>query len=82
MGYFSLPQILKMGRDIRAGAPALAYDRAVVQHVYFGAPLDSHTLPPFCTDSQDGCLPFLPMPKEFEGIRGGPPADGKATPER
>src|SRR5215470_2163641 len=82
MGYFALPQILKMGLGIRAGAPALAYDRAVVQHVYFGAPLDSETLPPFCTDSQDGCLPFLPMPKELEGIRGGPPADGKATPER
>jgi hypothetical protein len=82
MGYFALSQILKMGRDIRAGAPALAYDRAVVQHVYFGAPLDFHTLPPFCTDSQDGCLPFLPMPKELEGIRGSAPADGHATPER
>jgi uncharacterized protein DUF4953 len=82
MGYFALPQILRMGRDIRAGAPALAYDRAVVQHVYFGVPLDFHTLPPFCTDSQEGCLPFLPMPKESEGIRGSPSADGQATPER
>jgi len=82
MGYFGLPQILKMGQEIRTGAPALAYDRAVVQHVYFGAPLDSHTLPPFCTDSQEGCLPFLPMPKELEGMRGGRPNGGQATPER
>jgi hypothetical protein len=82
MGYFGLPQILKMGREIRTGAPALAYDTAVVQHVYFGAPLPFHTLPPFCTDSQDGCLPFLPMPKESEGIRGGAPADGRTTPKR
>jgi hypothetical protein len=81
MGYFGLPQILKTGREIRAGAPALAYDMAVVRHVYFGAPLDFHTLPPFCTDSQDGCLPFVPMPKETEGMRGAP-AEGKATPER
>lgn len=42
MGYFKLPQILKMGWEIRAGAPALAYDRAVVQHVYLGAPLDPY----------------------------------------
>jgi len=56
MGYFPLPQILKMGRAIGARAPALAYDRAVVQHVYLGAALDLHTLPPFCTDSQEGCL--------------------------
>jgi uncharacterized protein DUF4953 len=82
MGYFALPQILRMGREIRAGAPALAYDRAVVQHVYFGAPLDFQTLPAFCTDSQEGCLPFLPMPKESEGIRGGASADGRTTPER
>ena len=26
MGYFKLPLILKIGREIRAGAPALAYD--------------------------------------------------------
>ena len=82
MGYFKLPQILKMGREIRVGAPALAYDRAVVQHVYLGAPLDLHTLPSFCTDSQEGCLPFLPMPKESEGMRGGARADGQPTPER
>jgi len=82
MGYFKLPQILKMGREIRTGAPALAYDRAVVRHVYLGAPLDLNTLPAFCTDSQDGCLPFLPMPKEAEGIRGGAAADRQATPAR
>jgi hypothetical protein len=82
MGYFKLPQILKIGREIRALGPALAYDRAVVQHVYLRAPLDLHKLPAFCTDSQDGCLPFLPMPKESEGMRGGAPADGQTTPER
>jgi hypothetical protein len=83
MGYFRLPEILRIGGEIRAGAPALAYDRAVVQHVYFGAPLDFHTLPAFCTDSQDGCLPFRPMPRELEGMRGGgAPADGQRVPER
>jgi hypothetical protein len=82
MGYFKLPQILQMGRAIRAGAPALAYDRAVVQHVYLGAPLDLHALPPFCTDSQEGCLPFVPMPKELEGMRGGGPADGHTSRQR
>jgi hypothetical protein len=71
MGYFELPQILQIGRNIRRGAPALPYDRAVVQHVYLGAALDADTLPPFCTDSQRGCVPFQPMPKESEGIRGG-----------
>ena len=82
MGYFSLPKILRVGREIRAGAPALAYDGAVVQHVYLGAPLDLHTLPPFCTDSQEGCLPFRPMPRELEGMRGGAPGDGQTSPER
>ncbi len=81
MSYFKLPRILQIGRQIRAGAPALPYDAAVVQHVYLGAPLDVHTLPPFCTDSQPGCLPFLPMPKESEGMRGGASADGQ-TPGR
>jgi hypothetical protein len=76
MGYFKLPEILRMGQQIRVGAPALAYDRAVVRHVYLGAGLDLHTLPPFCTDSQEGCVPFLPMPKESEGMRGGATADG------
>lgn len=73
MSYFTLPQLLRVGRQIRAGAPALPYDAAVVQHVYLGAPLNVHTLPPFCTDDQPGCLPFVPMPKESEGIRGGGP---------
>jgi len=70
MGYFELPQILRIGRAIRSGAPALPYDRAVVRHVYLGAPVDLDTLPPFCTDSQRGCLPFRSMPKETEGMRG------------
>jgi hypothetical protein len=70
MGYFNLPRILQIGRQIRIGAPALPYDAAVVQHVYLGAPLALNTLPPFCTDGQQGCLPFHPMPKESEGMRG------------
>jgi hypothetical protein len=81
MGYFKLPEILRMGQQIRLGAPALAYDGAVVRHVYLGAGLDLHTLPPFCTDSQEGCLPFLPMPKESDGMRGGATAD-RHTPGR
>ena len=71
MNYFKLPQILQIGREIRAGEPALPYDRAVVQHVYLGAPLDMDTLPPFCTDSQRGCSPFRSAPKESDGMRGG-----------
>jgi hypothetical protein len=76
MGYFKRPRILQIGRDIRVGAPALPYDSAVVRHVYLGAPLDVDTLPPFCTDSHEGCLPFRPMPNESEGMRGAP-ADGQ-----
>ncbi len=70
MNYFKLPRILQIGRHIRAGAPALPYDRAVVQHVYLGAPLDLNMLPPFCTDSQRGCFPFRSRPKESDGMRG------------
>jgi hypothetical protein len=81
MGYFELPRILKIGRQIRAGAPAKSYDAAVVRHVYLGAPLDVNTLPPFCTDDQQGCLPFRPMPKESEGIRGDTSPNGQ-TPRR
>jgi hypothetical protein len=72
MGYFRVPQILKIGKDIRSGAPALPFDTAVVQHVYLGAPLDLSMLPAFCTDYQRGCSPFFAKPKESEGIRGGP----------
>jgi uncharacterized protein DUF4953 len=71
MGYFKLPQILQIGQQIRAGTSALPYDAAVMQHVYLGAPLDLDMLPPFCTDSQRGCRPFRPVPKESEAIRGG-----------
>ena len=81
MGYFGLPRILQIGRQIRTGAPVLPYDAAVVQHVYLGAPLDVEALPPFCTDSQQGCLPFRPMPKESEGMRGGASVGGQ-TPGR
>lgn len=70
MGYFKSPQLLQIGRNIRAGAPALPYDKAVVQHVYLGAPLDLDALPPFCTDGQRGCLPFRSPQKESEGMRG------------
>jgi hypothetical protein len=70
MDYFGLPRILQIGRQIRTGAAALSYDAAVVRHVYLGALLDLDTLPPFCTDSQPRCLPFRPMPRESDGIRG------------
>jgi hypothetical protein len=79
MGYFRLPQILKIGRDIRTGSPALPFDAAVVQHVYLGAPLDLSMLPAFCTDYQRGCSPFFAKPKESEGIRGGPSTHGNAV---
>jgi hypothetical protein len=71
MGYFKVSQILQIGSQIRVGAPALAYDAAVVRHVYLDTPLKVDSLPAFCTDSQRGCLPFRPMPQESEGIRGG-----------
>ena len=70
MGYFRLPKILHIGRGIRTGAPALPYDRAVVQHVYLGAPLDVATLPAFCTDSQRGCVPARSRVNDTEGVRG------------
>ena len=70
MGYFKLPQILQIGRRIRAAAPPLPYDAAVMRHVYLDAPLNVGTLPAFCTDGQGGCLPFRPMPQESEGIKG------------
>jgi len=66
MDYFKVPRILRIGRDIRTGAPALPYDTAIVQHVYLGAPLDAHRLPPFCTDSQEGCFPFRSVPTQSD----------------
>jgi hypothetical protein len=76
MGYFMLPQILKIGRDIRKGAPALPFDAAVMQHVYLGVPLDASMLPAFCTDYQRDCSPFFLEPKEMDGIRGDAPHEG------
>lgn len=70
MDYYKLPQILTIGRKIRTRAPALAYDAAVIQHVYLGTPLEADTLPAFCTDSQRGCLPFRSTVKETDGMRG------------
>ena len=75
MGYYKLSQILRIGRRIRAAAPALPYDAAVMRHVYLDEPLNVATLPAFCTDGQGGCLPFRPMPQESEGIRGDGGAD-------
>ena len=73
MGYFRLPQILKIGSGIRTGVPALPFDAAVVQHVYLGAPLDVNMLPAFCTDYQRGCSPFFLERKETDGMRGDAP---------
>jgi len=81
MNYFKLPRILQIGQHIGAGTPALPYDKAVVQHVYLGAPLDLDILPPFCTDGQRGCFPFRSGPKESEGMRGGAVAEDK-VPEK
>jgi hypothetical protein len=82
MDYFTLPQMLQIGRGIRTGAPPLRYDTAVVRHVYLDAPLDLDMLPPFCTDNQEGCMPFRFVPKEPEVIRGTPRCPRrKATPE-
>ena len=76
MSYFELTQILRIGRDIRAGKPALPYDRQVIRYVYLGEPLDLDALPPFCTDGQRGCSPFpTPTPPESLGIRGNARAD-------
>jgi hypothetical protein len=69
MDYFRSAQILQIGKGIHADAPALAYDTAVVQHVYLDAPIDLNTLPPFCTDSQPGCLPFRSAPRESNAVR-------------
>jgi hypothetical protein len=74
MDYARLPEMLQIGQGIRASAPALPYDTAVVQHVYAGAPLDVDRLPPFCTDDQDDCMPFRSVPKESEGMRGRTPS--------
>jgi hypothetical protein len=71
MGYFTLSQILQIGQQIRTGGSPRPYDSAVVQQVYLGVPLNLKTLPAFCTDEQEECLPFRPMPKESEGMRGG-----------
>jgi hypothetical protein len=76
MDYFNLTQILKIGRDIREDKRALPYDRAVIRHVYLGAPLNVASLPPFCTDDQKGCSPFPTKPPlEFLGMKGDSPAD-------
>ncbi len=82
MDYFKLPQILQIGSEIRAGMPSLAYDTAVVQHVYLGAPLDTDTLPPFCTDSQQGCFPFRSAPKQSNALHGNVSTDPAHDPLR
>lgn len=61
MNYFPFEETVRIGHDvISAGGEALEYDRQVVRYVYLGEALDVDTLPPFCTDSQPGCLPFGP----------------------
>jgi hypothetical protein len=76
MDYFNLTQILQIGRDIREGRRALPYDRAVVRHVYLDEPLDTATLPPFCTDGQRGCHAFPTKPAvELRGMKGETPAN-------
>jgi len=59
MNYFPSEDTVRIGNDvIEPGRDALEYDRKVVRYVYLGEALDLDTLPPFCTDHQDGCSPF------------------------
>jgi len=59
MNYFDYHVTVRIGREVvLSGDHALEYDRQVIRHVYLGEPLDLHTLPAFCTDSQPGCSPF------------------------
>src|SRR5262249_23763291 len=81
MDYLRLPEMLQIGRGIRATAPALPYDTAVVPHADAGRPLDVDTLPAFCTDDQQDCMPFRSVPKESEGMRGRTHAD-RQRPEK
>jgi hypothetical protein len=75
MDYFSLTQILRIGRDIGDGKRALPYDREVIRHVYLGGPLNVSELPAFCTDGQKGCSPFpSEPPRELIGIKGDVPS--------
>jgi hypothetical protein len=72
MNYFALPEMIDIGREIRRGRPALGYDRQVMRHAYLGQPLDTATLPPFCTDGQRGCSAYSSLPPpETIGIKGG-----------
>jgi len=79
MDYFSLAEILEIGRLIGADEEALPYDRDVMRHVYFGEPLDVNALPAFCTDGQRGCSPFPSLPpSESLGIKGSSQGDNGA----
>jgi hypothetical protein len=69
MNYFDLPDIMRIGRAIRAGETALEYDRQAMRHVYLGEPLDLAALPQFCTDDQRDCSP-LRGPREPESLGG------------
>jgi len=72
MNYFELSEMIAIGREIRRGRPALAYDRQVLRHAYLGQPLDADSLPPFCTDGQRGCSAYSSLPPpETVGIKGG-----------
>lgn len=72
MNYFTLLEMLEIGRNIRIGKPALTYDRQVMRHAYLGEALDLDALPPFCTDGHRGCSPFSSLPPpETIGIKGG-----------
>jgi hypothetical protein len=80
MNYFKLTKILQIGADIRAGKPALSYDKDVMRRVYLGATLGAGALPAFCTDAQAGCSPFPSPPPETRGIRGDSAANGGSAP--
>jgi uncharacterized protein DUF4953 len=72
MNYFTLEESVRIGNHvIRPGGKPLDYDWKVMRHVYLGDPLDPDTLPPFCTDGQAMCDPFMSSGTALSGRAGG-----------
>ncbi len=72
MNYFTFEETVRIGNQvIRPGGKELDYDWKVMRHVYLGEPLDPDTLPPFCTDGQAMCDPFMSSGMAIPGGAGG-----------
>ena len=72
MNYFTFEETVRIGNQvILPGGKALDYDWKVMRHVYLGDPLDPDTLPPFCTDGQAMCDPFMSNVPALPGSSGG-----------